>query len=90
MKFDFEKFKKVTSSSLGSDGVFVLRSDEEKVTFKKYLDEKQFPYDEMDFVYLWSDEGLYYDDESDMVCSCSLLDYSRYYMEDFILSEKVL
>lgn len=33
MKFDFEKFEKVTSMSGG--GVLVLRSDEEKAAFKK-------------------------------------------------------
>lgn len=33
MKFDFEKFKKVTG--LSGNGVFVLRSDKEKAAFKK-------------------------------------------------------
>lgn len=85
MKFDFEKFEKVTSMSGG--GVFVLRSDEEKAAFKKYLDEKQYPYDEADFEHLsLSNNGLFY--AGDTVLSCGLLlGYDEYYMEDFIVED---
>ena len=83
MKFDFEKFEKVTS--LLGKGVLVLRSDEEKATFKKYLDEKQCSYDEKCLEGLLPNEGLFYD--CDTVLSCGLLDYDRYYMEDFIVKD---
>lgn len=85
MKFDFEKFEKVTSMSGG--GVLVLRSDEEKAAFKKYLDEKEYPYDEADFEHLsLSDEGLFCV-RGDTILSCGLLDYDKYYMEDFIVED---
>lgn len=84
MKFDFEKFKKVTDFSGG--GVFVLRSDEEKAAFKKYLDEKQYPYDEEDFEHLsLSNSGLFYAGYA--VLSCDLSNYDKYYMEDFIVED---
>lgn len=87
MKFDFEKFKKVTSMS--GCGVFVLRSDEEKAAFKKYLDEKQYPYDEAGFEHLsLSNEGLFYVRGGiNTILSCDLLDYDKYYMEDFIVED---
>lgn len=85
MKFDFEKFKKVTSMSGG--GVFVLRSDEEKAAFKKYLDKKQYLYNEADFEHLsLSNEGLFCVG-GDEVLSCGLLGYDEYHMEDFIVED---
>lgn len=84
MKFDFEKFEKVTRVSGG--GIFVLRSDEEKIKFKKYLDEKQYPYDKKDFEHLsLSNSGLFYGGYT--IFSCGLSDYDRYYMEDFIVED---
>lgn len=85
MKFDFEKFKKVTS--LSGKGVFVLRSDEEKAAFKKYLDEKQYPYDESDFEHFSLSTEGFFCIGGDAIRSCGLLDYDKYYMEDFIVED---
>lgn len=58
-----------------------------KQHLKKYLDEKEYPYDEADFEHLsLSDEGLFCV-RGDTILSCGLLDYDKYYMEDFIVED---
>ena len=81
-KFNFEKFQKTIHET--SDYVLILRSEEERTIFRKYLDMNNVPYSGVFQCHTLWGCGAFYDKGLKQVDLCATGDYARLHIEDFI------